>query len=249
MLKPFLSAALLLGPGLAHAQDRALPPVRYPAIVAGAADAKGFVPKGWALEQQQTGDLDGDGLADLALALHQTDARNILPNTGGMCGDKIDTNPRILVIALARPGGGYRLAMQNHSFVPRHDNPCADDPFDANNEGGGGIAIKRGTLHIRLTLFMSAGGWDMGSREFTFRWQQGALRLIGFDYLNVQRNSGEMQTLGINYLTRKVRIAHGKTDSDVDKVRWSTVPARVLLTLEQLGNGTEFSAGGMVDRL
>jgi len=53
---------------------------------------------------------------------------------------------------------------------------------------------------------MSAGGWDMGYSVFTFRWQQGAMRLIGFDSSNTQRNSGATQTLSINYLTRRVRI-------------------------------------------
>lgn len=236
-------ALLLLAPLAAHAQ--ALPPAHYPALPATAADAPGFVPPGWALEARQSGDLNGDGRADLALALHQADPRNVIPNEGGMCGDTIDTNPRILAVALAVPSGGYALAMQNHSLVPRYDNACAEDWFASDSLDGAGITIARGTLQVGLVNFMSAGGWSMGSSRFTFRLQQGALRLIGFDYLDVRRNTGEMTRLSVNYLTRKARIARGTTDSDKESVRWSALPARPLLTIDQVGDGMEFDAGGL----
>jgi hypothetical protein len=120
-------SAILLSAVLAtlsgSAQDEELPPVTYPTLVATAPDAKGFVPKGWKLETQDSGDLDGDGLPDIALALHQQDPRNVIPN-GPLCGDTLDTNPRILAVALAQRGGDYRLVMQNHSFVPRRDMPA-----------------------------------------------------------------------------------------------------------------------------
>lgn len=248
MIKAVLATALLL-PMAALAQDEALPPVHYPSLPEHAASGKGFVPAGWSLEQSQTGDLNGDGLPDLALALHQADPHNIVKNDGGMCGETLNSNPRILAVALALPGGGYRLAMQNHSLVPRYDSPCADDWFAADSEGGGGITIERGTLRVRLSYFMSAGGWSMGNRTFTFRWQQDALRLIGFDYMNAQRNTGEMTTLSANFAAHKVRIARGTTDSDKEKVRWSALPVRPLLTIGQVGNGTDFDPGGLVSKL
>lgn len=249
MIKATLAAALFLSAAAAQAQDAPLPPVRYPALAATAVDAKGFVPAGWTLEQQQSGDLDGDGLADLALALHQADPRNVIKNEGGLCADTIDTNPRILAVALAVAAGGYRLAAQNHSLVPRYDNACADDWFASGGMFEGGISIQHGTLHVALGHFMSAGGWSMGTATYTFRWQQGALRLIGFDYLNTQRNTGEMDTLSLNYLTRRVKIAHGTIDSDTQKVSWKTLPARVPPTIDQLGNGMEFDPDGLVSNL
>jgi hypothetical protein len=249
MIKAALPAALLLSATAAHAQDQALPPVTYPALAAHADGAPGFVPAGWTLEQSQTGDLDGDGLPDLALAFHQADPRNIIKNEGGLCGDTIDTNPRILAVALALPGGGYRLAVQNHSLVPRYDSACADDWFGSGGTVGGGMSIVRGTLHVDLGHFMSAGGWSMGTSSFTFRWQQGALRLIGFDYTNAQRNTGEMDTLSINYLTRRVKIAHGRTDSDKEKVSWSTVAAHAPLTIDAVGDGMEFDPDELVSNL
>jgi len=232
----------------AAAQRDNLPPVSYPVLAETARDAKGFVPGGWKLEIQDTGDLDGDGLPDLAFAVHQRDPSNIVPN-GPLCGDTLDTNPRILAVALAQRGGGYRLATQNHSLVPRRDNACAEDGFDSEGVIGGGMDVMRGTLRVRLGRFMSAGGWSMGSITYTFRWQQGALRLIGYDYTNVQRNNGEMKTLSINYVTRRVKIGAGSVgDGDV-KTRWSTVPVRPLLTIDEIGDGLEFDPNGLVGSL
>jgi hypothetical protein len=224
------------------------PPVSYPTLAATAPDAKGFVPRGWKLETQDTGDLDGDGLPDLAFALHQQDTRNIVPN-GPLCGDTLDTNPRILAVALAQHGGGYRLATQNHSLVPRRDNACAEDWFGSEGVTGGGMDVMRGTLRVRLGRFMSAGGWSMGSITYTFRWQQGALRLIGYDYTNVQRNSGEMDTLSINYLTRRVKVGAGSIGDDNLTTRWSMIPAQPLLTIDEVGDGLEFDPNGLVGGL
>ncbi|MEP9358840.1 hypothetical protein [Sphingomonas sp. KR3-1] len=221
------------------------PTVRYPALPAAAARAQGFVPVGWVLESSESGDLDGDGKPDLAFVLHMNDPANVLKNEGGFCGETIDTNPRILAVALAQPGGGYRLVAQNHALVPRRDNPCADDWLAADGEMGGGIAIARGNVVVTLGRFMSAGGWGMGRTVFTLRWKDRALRLIGFDSENTQRNSGETSSLSVNYLTRKIRIAHGTIESDAEKVRWARLSGAGLPTIDAIGDGLEFYPEGL----
>src|SRR5690606_41503969 len=65
---------LPLAPGLASARD--VPEVSYPAIVERAADAAGFVPEGWRLEQTRDGDLNGDGRVDFVLVLKMDAAAN-----------------------------------------------------------------------------------------------------------------------------------------------------------------------------
>jgi hypothetical protein len=60
---------LLCLPAIAHALD--IPPVDYPTLPATAADADGFVPRGWRIEQRLDGDLNADRRADLVLVLRQ----------------------------------------------------------------------------------------------------------------------------------------------------------------------------------
>jgi hypothetical protein len=225
----------------AVAQEPEIPEVRYPTLPAEAGRAEGFVPRGWAIERRVEGDLNADGLADLALVLQARDPRNILANEG-LGENPFDANPRIIAIAFARPGGaGYRLAVQNHSLVAPRTNPVQLDPF---GEGESIFEIARGNLRLSLHLFMTAGGWTMGNSTYTFRWQDDGLRLIGFDSRMVQRNSGEIESLSVNYLTRRVRVATGHVSRDSERVRWRRLRPGPLLTVAQIGDGMEFDPEG-----
>ncbi|MEA3009673.1 MAG: hypothetical protein QOJ91_1365 [Sphingomonadales bacterium] len=233
-----LSWLALLAPAAVAAQD--IPPVSYPSLPAEAAAERGFVPAGWRIEARASGDLDGDGQADSALVLRETDPRNIIPQP--MCEEKFDTNPRILAVLLAQPGGGYRRVAQNHELIPRRDDACQVDPFSE-------IAIERGALRIEFERMMSAGGWDSGRTAFQWRWRDGALRLIGFDYSNVQRNSGAMGLLSINYPTGRVKISTGNIEKDREKVRWKALRNRRAPTIDEVGDGLMFDPEGLVGNL
>jgi hypothetical protein len=221
----------------ATAQELRIPKVRYPALPARGATAAGFVPTGWRIDRRAEGDLDGDGRADLALVLRDTDRRNVIANSG--FGERrFDTNPRLLMILLAvRDGRGYRLALTNHSLIARRDNPSQMDPFAP---GESKMRIVRRTLKIQLQRFMSAGGADAGPTSFTFRWQGDTLRLIGFEMSNVQRMTGETSSVSIDYLTRRMRLGSGRIEDDADRVRWKTLPPRPLLTIDAVGDALEF---------
>lgn len=232
----FLIAAAWVIP--ARAQELEIPEVRYPRLAAEAARAEGFVPTGWAIERRAEGDLNADGLADLALVLRARDPRNIIANEEGFGENPFDTNPRILAVAFARPGGaGYRLAVQNHSLIARRTNPAQTDPF---GEEESVFEIARGNLRLSLHLFMSAGGWTMGNSTFTLRWQDDALRLIGFDSNMTQRNTGGMESLSVNYLTHRVRAGTGHMSRNGERVRWRRLRPGPLLTIAQVGDGMEF---------
>lgn len=238
-----LAAALLTG--AAAAQDLALPPVRYPRLPARAAAIGGFVPSGWRLERQARGDLNKDGAADLAFTIRMKSPRNVLRHDG-LGTNPFDSNPRIVAVALAERSGGYRLAFQNHVLIPRPTMPTQEDPFGEESDG---LRIASGALRISLHRFMNAGGWDMGSTHFTFRWQDGAARLIGFGYDNVQRNSGCASGLSINYLTRRMKMSWGNINDEKESVRWRSLPSAKLLTIDQVGDGLEYDPDGAVDRI
>jgi hypothetical protein len=238
-----LLALLALPASGAAAQDFVIPPVSYPPLPAAATTAQGFVPKGWPIEAQASGDLDGDSRADLALVLRSEDPANVIRET--MCEERFDTNPRILALLLARPDGGYRVAVQNHTLISRRENPCEVDSFS----DPGQIAIERGTLRIDLERMMSAGGWDSGNATFKWRWRDDSLRLIGFDYSNVKRNTGALTVISINYLTGRAKISTGNIGTDRDKVRWKALRNRRAPTIGEMGDGLMFDPENLVSNL
>lgn len=232
------AAALLVCFAATTAQALDAPAASYPSLPRQAAAAEGFVPPGWRLETKVEGDLNGDGKPDLALVLRDTDARNVVANPDGLGPDSLDTNPRILAVAFARAGGGYALALENHTLIPRHTDPVLDDPFDSIARSG--LEVARGTLRLRLGVFASAGGWSMATIATTFRWQNGRFELIGYDRTETNRGSGEIDGLSINYLTRKAKRTRGTIESDAETARWETLPRRPLLGLDEVGDGLEF---------
>jgi hypothetical protein len=245
MPAPRLLAALIFAmPVAAAAQIDGIPPARYPSLPAQAANAAGFVPQGWVLEASAVGDLNGDGRKDFALVLRQQDRANLLAHDG-FCENPLDTNPRILAVAFAEAAGGYRLALQNRDFIPRRDNPCALDAFSAE----GGIEISRGSLRLFFEHMMSVGGWGAGTTSYAFRWRQGAMRLIGFDHSNVQRNTGCLNTISINYLTRRTRATRAWMSSEGEEVRWRRLPAQPLPTLAAIGDGMTFDPGRLIENM
>ena len=190
------------------------------------------MPKGWILESKATGDLNGDRLPDAALVLHMHDPGNFVSSDWDP-DHKYDSNPRMLVIAFARKAGNYELAAANHKLIPRLENQNQEDLFDE-------VAILNGALRLKIHIFMSSGGWWMGNVGYTFRWQNGRLRLIGYDRDGVQRNTGETDGVSINYLARVKLTKTGTIESDSDKIRRTKIAKRPLLDINEVGDGFTF---------
>lgn len=227
---------------IAASQELAIPPAHYPVPPATASNAATFVPPGWTIEQEATGDLNRDGKPDLALVLKENAAANILANNG-LGPDRIDTNPRILLVAV-RDGDIYRLAKANHSLVPRHLEPTLSDPFEE-----GGIAIKRGALAVSLHYFANAGGWDAGPSQFTFRLVGGDLKLIGFDRFNVKRNTMDETSLSVNFLTRRAVARHvpGDENSRAATKQYRLV-SQTLISIDRIDDWMAFDPDGLTSK-
>lgn len=213
------------------------PPVRYPTLEDRATPEKGFVPTGWRLEYSKRGDLDADGRDDLLMVLRMQDPKNVLRNEG-LGQDNFDTNPRILAVAFAADEGD-RLAFQNHTLIPRPDSPVMDDYL----EDADALKIARGTFQVTLHSFASAGSWGMGNTAFTFRYQAGCFRLIGYDDDNTQRNTGETTNTSVNFVTGKAIVTTGSIENDKTKVKTHALDKKPLLCIDEVGDGFEFDPG------
>lgn len=229
----FLAAAMTAS---AAAQDLAIPEVDYPALAQSAASAEGFVPEGWTLESEVAGDLNADGIDDLAMLILDQDPANIVANPDGFGEDPFDTNPRILAVAFGDGSGGYALALENHTLIPRRVIPTISDPVSE----GGGIAVENGALQVEMGLFISAGSWSTSMTTFTFRHQNGRFELIGYDVVSLHRGTGETETISINYVTGKVQVTKGHIETDAVTEEWRDLPPTPILGIEEIGDGLEF---------
>lgn len=227
MTRMFASALFVfaLAAGSAHAAARLeIPDVVPPAIPLRAPSAAGFVPRGWTVESRIDGAVNEDGRPDIVLLLRDADPRNIVDNDG-LGVDRLDTNPRVLLVLLAQPTGGFRRVGLSDALIRRTDNPVLSDPLDE-----GGIELARRVLSIRLGFFSSAGSWSMGSATYRFRWQDGCMRFIGYDDNNVQRNSGETTQVSINLLTRQATRTTGNIEDERTRThRWRVAAAQKCL--------------------
>lgn len=223
----------------AAADELEPPPATYPSVTKQAATLEAFVPSGWRLEKSVTGDLNGDGRPDAVLILRDNDPKKFIdrkvPNT-----PPFDTNPRILAVVFASVSGGYGLALENHTFIGRTTDPFQQDPLDPDGVQEGEVAIKSGTL--RMTLAYFAG--NMGRMTYTFRYQNKRFELIGYDRVDVERNSGVMSDLSINYSTRQVVRKKGHISDGGEKVTRSKLPNKPMLTLDKIGDGMMFQPLG-----
>jgi hypothetical protein len=199
--------------------------------------AEGFVPDGWYLEKSVEGDLDKDGLSDLALIIRQSDPNLVIDNDG-LGRDQYNGNPRTIVVALKQAGGGFLRIAQNDQIIPVIGSATMDDPIDA--AGDGALTIEKGVLRLTIGFWASAGSWDMFNRTFSFRLKGAQLGLIGYDSNHVHRGSGASNTVSINYLTRRKKIENGSIEDDHVPEVWSKIRRKSLILFDDIGDGFDF---------
>ncbi len=156
--------------------------------VAKSANSSNFnLPEGYKLFEKIQGDLNGDGLSDYVLVIKGTKKENFVKND---FDEVVDRNRRGVMIYWATENG-VTLAAQNL------------DCFSSENEDGGvyfppelSINIKKGKLYIGY------GHGRYGNWQYTFRYQNAAFELIGYDS---NENNGPIinYITSINFLTQK----------------------------------------------
>lgn len=237
-----MSIALMTAPALADDSD--LPPAPKPHVPGVGKVMQDFVPKGWVLQQSAKGDIDGDGVADLALVIQSTDPELVIQNPDGLGADEFDSNPRTLIIATYMPASGmFRRVGQGDDVIPRIDNPVIDDPFEVD-----ALSIDKGAIKLNIRFWASAGSWSMSSTIFTFRYRADGKRpkavyLVGLDRDEIHRGSGEENWTSVNFLTGKMNTSKGSIEEDVAaKEVWKNLGRKSLVRLDELPNGWEFAA-------
>ncbi len=220
--------------------DALLPAPDVPAMSAG---ANGFLPPHWKVLQSAKGDLNGDGQADLVLILENAKQPEALSgfNQDGEAGRKFW--PRLLVVALAdSKTTGYRRLFTNANFITVHQFGSLDDVLE-----GDPISITKGVLSISFHQFASMGSWSMGNTDFKFRYQDGAMTMIGMERYTIHRASLDYSKTSINFLTHRASATVGNDDEDThikEKKTWHRFDD-LAPDLATLGDGLDYWPEGL----
>ena len=191
-------------------------PANIGSLPANVGSLAALVPKGWEIEVKAEGDLNRDGRPDVALLLRQVDPEKVM-------GDR-NANPRQLVVALGVPGRSYRLLLQNQAFIAANDNPTIDDPFES-------LQIRKVSLYVPFHYWASAGSWMMGNTQYTFRFREGALHLIGTDSNWMHRATDEETSTSTNHLTGKESLRTSEAGGEYEKTTILKHPRKPLACL------------------
>ena len=163
-------------------------------------------PAGWNIYRQASGDLNGDGLSDLAWVIQEQSATKIKDNEF-LGSPKLNLNPRVLLIALNQPGlrssnDAYRLLGRFDKILPSEgseESPCLADPFDLESDDN--FTIKNDVLSFTLSYWLSCGSYETQRNTYKFRMEQSErMRWIGFDGYSSHSASGETHLVRRNLI-------------------------------------------------
>ena len=172
-------------------------------VPAQAKNVAGFAPRGWKIEEQITGDLNGDTIPDYALKLVEAKAEK------NSEGDPTERG-RALVIVLGSTDGTLRRAGVANKLL--QCTRCGG-AFYGVVETPANVSIEKGIVVIEQ---------DHGSREITnttyrFRFDPATQKfaLIGFDLADANRATAQVVTESNNYLTGVRETTRSKGNRDV----------------------------------
>lgn len=161
-----------------------------------------FVPAGWKLEEQVTGDLNGDGVSDYALKLVEAKPEK------NSEGDPTERG-RALIIVLARDGKFGRAGV-------------ADKLLQCTRCGGAFYGVVETPVEVTIEKGVLVVQQDHGSRNLTnttykFRHDPPTKQfvLIGFDYADADRLTAKVVSESTNYATGLRVVARDKRNRTI----------------------------------
>ncbi|MEE1943922.1 hypothetical protein VRU48_02305 [Pedobacter sp. KR3-3] len=174
----------------------------YPKLATQGKTIGTFVPNNWKAIDTAYGDLNNDGLEDMALVLEY----NFPVTERRAYGDseteliKEFQKPRILAIFFKqKPSNGYQLVLQNNNFILRSEEGGAlGEPFKE-------LSIKNNTLNL---LFEGGNDWRWKlAYEFKYQHKQWALIKANNTYYNI--TSGEISDKTYDFIDRRLKQVDG----------------------------------------
>lgn len=167
-----------------------------------------------------TGDLNKDGRADVVIIATPKNKQHMKTRDDGYT---YNFNQPVLAIYFATRAGGYELWKKYDKMLPHPE----DEYYFINTS----VTItERGTLQFDIEGFSSAGSYGSSNNTYLFRYQDNDFYLIGSEYSEFSRNTGESVKTSNNYLTNKcLTTKSNEFDKNVKTTsKWSKLPAKPL---------------------
>lgn len=160
-----------------------------------------------------------------------TDPRQIHPTRQNQ--EAWNSNPRLLVDSFARRDGRAQLAFRS-AVITTSTSLNMEDPFSGMEVFGCGFRLT-----LRQLFWM--GSWTAGSVTFTVRWQDGCLRVIGYNRYIFHRATHDSEPVSIKFLTGRMQVILESGAETVRLVeRWSPDPGPHRVCLRDVPSGLDF---------
>lgn len=182
-----------------------------------------FIPTGFVLFEEYSGDVDENGFEDCILIVKDTKKENIIKNR---FGDVVDRNRRGLIVLL-NSEDGYESILMNL------------DCFSSENEDGGVYYPPELSIHIDnniLKIHYEHGRY--GNWEYILRYHNSDFQLIGFES---SENRGPIVNYktSINFLTKRKQILENvnmnSQDREEDLIEtWEEIKIDDLIKLSEI---------------
>jgi hypothetical protein len=192
------------------------------------ATTKAFIPKGWKSQDEQAGDLNGDGLPDAVLQLIEDKPMRDEK-------DEFQERHRALLILFKTADGKYTRAAVASKLLM-----CASCGGmlggSAGDAPGADVKIEKGVL-IVSQLYGAREATDLLQR---FRYEAATQKflLIGQDITTVDRLTGASEAVSTNFLTGKQiterRKINAKTEKEIVLSKRTKTVAKARQTIEQV---------------
>ncbi|MGL4584290.1 MAG: hypothetical protein ACRCVU_15080, partial [Flavobacterium sp.] len=175
-------------------------------------------------------------IEDLVLIIKKTDVSNIIKNES-LGPEVLDTNPREVLIFFKDKSQNYNLVDRNSKgFIPSTDleeNPCLSDPFDE-------VSIVNNILILKFNYWSSCGTYFSSNMTYKFRYQNSNFELIGADYSQFSRSTGDSMRMSINFSIKKKEVTTGLNEFGEDNpiVEKSSIKIAELYKLKNCDEGT-----------
>ena len=186
--------------------------------------AQDVFPKGCDTICFQQGDLNKDGIQDLAIVAIPRDPENMMTRDDGY---EYNFNKPVLAIYFSKDAGNYTLFKEYPNTLPGQEDEFTFVSIESE-------ITEKGVLKFDVSSFNSAGGSESDQQSYLFRFQDDDFYLIGFDRQSYSRLTGEAEKVSRNYLTHKqLTTTYNMFDDKVIPTEtWTDLPDE---PLERLG--------------